>query len=276
MPLRLMSKNLLLTLVAGTLLFSSCDKDRDDDVPGKGPVPEKKIAKLYQDPQNFIEFTYNAEGKLSKIKVAEEDLGSDIETLDVFYGANKRISNINTGDGLRINYMYENDKLERTETKDMLGNILTMGSYFYEAGNLTDYGLFGPFPLDDGQVGVSFKRVQESKYSYNSDKSIRTIITNIRNPLTNRMEFAGRRVYEKYDSKINPLRNLGDFAYGFFQELNPSNILKEVAYDENGAVEETVERTFTYDEHGYPLTCVEKTTEAGSAPVTKTLTFTYK
>ena len=241
MPLRLLSRKLFFTLLAGIVALSSCKKYNDNDGPGKGPVPEKKIAKLYQDPQNFIEFFYNAEGKLSKIKIAEEDLGSDVQTLDVFYGDNKRIANIYTQDGLRINYRYENDKLERTETQDSQGQIITMGSYFYENGNLTDYGLFGPFPLDDGQEGISYKRVQESKYSYNNDKSIRTITTNLRNPLTNRMEYAGRRVYERYDSKINPLKHLADFSYGFFQELNPSNILNEVAYDDKGTVQETVE-----------------------------------
>jgi hypothetical protein len=276
MPPRLFSKKIFVALLAGIVLLSSCKKDKDDEGPGKGPVPEKKIVKLYQDPQNYIEFSYTPEGRLSKLKLAEEDLGSNVQTLDVFYGENKRIANIYTQDGLRINYRYENDKLERTETQDSQGNILTMGSFFYENGNLTDYGLFGPFPLEDGQEGVSFKRVQESKYSYNNDKSIRTTTTNLRNPLTNRVEFAGRRVYEKYDSKINPLKSLGDFSYGFFQELNPSNILKEVAFDEKGAVQETVERTFTYDDFGYPLTCVEKTTETGKGTVTKTLTFTYK
>lgn len=276
MPRRLFTRKLFVTVLAGIVLLSSCKKDNDSDGSGKGPVPERKISKLYQDPQNFIEFNYNSDGKLAKIKLAEEDLGNEVQTLEVFYGDNKRIANIYTMDGLRINYRYENDKLERTETVDSRGQIVTMGSYFYENGNLTDYGMFGPFPLDDGQVGTSFKRVQESKYSYNSDKSIRTITTNLRNPFTNRMEFAGRRSYEKYDSKINPLKHLADFSYGFFQELNPSNILKEVAYDETGALLETIERTFTYDEYGYPLTCVEKTTEAGKGPVTKTLTFTYK
>ena len=127
MPLRLLSRKLFFTLLAGILALSSCRKTRDNDGPGKGPVPEKKITKLYQDPQNFIEFFYNAEGKLSKIKIAEEDLGSDVETLDVFYGDNKRIANIYTQDGLRINYRYENDKLERTETQDSQGQYTHNG-----------------------------------------------------------------------------------------------------------------------------------------------------
>src|SRR5688572_18813216 len=103
MALRLLPGKLLFTLLAGILAFSSCRRYNDNDEPGKGPIPEKKITRLYQDPQNFIEFFYNAEGKLSKIKIAEEDLGSDAETLDVFYGDNKRIANIYTQDGLRIN-----------------------------------------------------------------------------------------------------------------------------------------------------------------------------
>lgn len=274
MPLRLFSKNFFVTLLAGLVILSSCKKDKDDDRPG-GKTPERKIAKLYQDPHNYIEFFYNTEGKLSKLKLAEEENVTDVQTLEVFYGDNKRISNIFSQDGLRINYKYENDKLIATEMKDPSGNVVTSGSYFYENGNLVDYGFFLPFPLDDGQQGISYKRVRESKYTYNNDKSIRTITTNMRNPLTNRMEFAGRRTYESYDGKINPLKYLADFSYGFFQELNPSNIVKEVAYDDKGVVEETIERTYTYDSHGYPLTCVEKTTEAGKSPVTKTLTFTY-
>lgn len=274
MPLRLLSRKLFVTLLAGIVLFSSCKKDKDENKPG-GNIPERKIAKLYQDPQNFIEFFYNAEGKLSKIKLAEEESTTGVQTLEVFYGDNKRIAHIFTQDGLRINYKYENDRLIATEMKDPSGFIITSGSYFYENGNLTNYGSFLPFPLDDGQQGISYKRVRESKYTYNPDKSIRAITTSMRNPITNRMEPAGRRTYDKYDGKINPLKNLADFSYGFFQELNPSNILKEVAYDDEDEIEETIERTFTYDSNGYPLTCVEKTTAAGSAPVTKTLTFTY-
>jgi len=274
MPFRLLSRTTFLSMLAAILLFSSCKKDKDDD--GPGHVPDRKIAKLYQDPQNFIEFFYNADGSLSKIKLAEEETGTDVQTLEFFYGDKKRIAHIFAQNGYRINYRYENDRLIATETTDGTGYILTSGSYFYENGNLTDYGTFMPFPLDGDPDGVSYKRVSESKYSYNQDRTIKTIVTNLRNPFTNRMENAGRRNYEKYDNKINPLKSLPDFSYGFFQELNPSNIVKETAYDANGVLEETVERSFTYDEHGYPLTCVEKTTEAGKAPVTKTMTFTYK
>jgi len=274
MPLRLLSRKMFLAMLTGFVLLTSCKKDNDHNVPGN--VPNRKIAKLYQDPQNYIEFTYNTDGSLSKIKLAEEETGNDVQTLEFFYGDNKRIANIFSEQGYRINYRYENDRLIATDTKDATGQTITSGSYFYENGNLTDFGYFMPFPLPNDPNGILYKRVRESKYTYNADRSIKVITTNIRNPFTDKLESAGRRAYEKYDNKINPLKSLPDFSYGFFQELNPSNVLKEVAYDADGSVEETVERSFTYDEYGYPLTCVEKTTEAGKAPVTKTLTFTYK
>jgi hypothetical protein len=275
MSLRLTRNQFLHTLLAAIVLLSSCSKN-DDHHAGNDPIPQKKISRLYQDPNNFLEFIYNPDGTLGKVRLAEEDLGNEIRTLDVSYGDNKRIANIYLGDGTHIHYRYENGKLIATETKDANGYIQTSGSYYYENGNLVDYGSFLPFPLDDGQSGVSYKRVQESRYSYNSDKTINTITTNLRNPFTNKMELSGRRRYEKYDNKINPMKFLPDFSYGFFQELNPSNIVKEIAYDAEGVVTETIDRTYTYDSHGYPLTCTEKTTEPGKTPVTKTLTFSYR
>jgi hypothetical protein len=274
MPRRLTRRNLLLTLLAAFLFLSSCRKDRNDNE-GKDPTPQKKIAKLYQDPANFIEFIYNSDGSLGKLKLAQEDLGSDVRTFEVYYGDNKRIANIFIGGGNRIHYRYENDRLIATETQTSTGQIITSGSFYYENGNLVDYGSFLPFPLDDGQQGISYKRVEEYKYTYNANKTIRSIVANMRNPLTKKMEFAGRRNYELYDNKINPLKFLPDFSYGFFHELNPSNIVKEVVFNDEDSLQETIERTYTYDNHGYPLTCIEKTTEPGKPAETKTLTFTY-
>lgn len=262
MPRRLNRRTFILTLLSTVLFLSGCRKDKHDNE-GKGPVPEKKIAKLYQDPKNFIEFIYNGDGTLGKIKLAEEDLGNDVKTFEIYYGENKRIANIFIGDGNRIHYRYENDRLVATETQTANGHILSSGSYYYENGNLVDYGAFLPFPLEDGQQGTWYKRVEEYKYTYNANKTIKAIVANMRNPLTGRLEFAGRRTYEKYDHKINPLKFLPDFSYGFFQELNPSNVVKELVYGQDEALLETIERSYTYDNYGYPLTCVEKTTESG-------------
>jgi len=273
MPFRLITTKMFIAAFSAIVLFASCKKDKDND--GPAPVPEKKITAVRQDQDNYLEFVYAADGTLTRVKFAEEETPG-VQTMDITYGTNKRIKSILLNDGFVVEYIYENDRLAQTQTLSGTGHIVTSGAYFYQNGNLVDYGQFLPFPLEDGSDGILYKRVNESTYVYNSDRSIRSITNRMRNPITDKMEPAGKRIYDAYDGKINPLRSLGDFAYGFLQELNPSNITKETAYDETGAIEEVIERTYTYDNHGYPLTCVEKSTVPGENPVIKTLTFTYK
>ncbi len=273
MPFGLITRKMFFVTLSAVVLFSSCKKDKHDD--GPVPVPEKKIAAVRIDQNNYLELTYGADGKLSRVKFAEEETPG-VQIMDITYGTNKRIKSILLNDGIEVEYIYENGRLAQTQTLAQTGHIITSGAYYYENGNLVDYGQFLPYPLEDGSEGVLYKRVNDSKYVYNSDRSIRSITNTFRNPITDKMDPAGKRIYDTYDGKINPLKALDDFAYGFLQELNPSNVTKETVYDENGVIEEVIERTYTYDSYGYPLTCSEKSTPTGGNAVIKTLRFTYK
>ncbi len=273
MPSRLLTTKMFLAAFSALLLFSSCKKDKNNH--GSDPVLEKRIASVRQDASNYLEFTYAPDGTLSRVKFAEEETPG-VQTMDITYGTNDRIKTIYLNDGYKVDYIYEDGQLTQTQTTDATGYIITSGAYYYENGKLVDYGQFAPYPMEDGNEGVLYKRVSESKYVYNNDKSIRSIATKIRNPVTDKLEAAGSRIYNSYDGKINPLKSLSDFAYGFMQELNPSNITKETVYDAAGTIEKVIERTYTYDQHGYPIACVEKSTVTGQAPVIKNLTFTYQ
>ncbi len=273
MPFRLFNTKMILAAMAALIMFSSCKKDKDND-----PVPfvEKKIAKVYQDPNNFIEFIYGTDGTLSQVKFAEEETPGGVQTMNISYGPNKKISSILLNDEYRIEYLYENGLLAQTHTKDEKGHIVMSDAYHFVNGQLKHHGQFLPFPLEDGNVGIWYKIVNESKFNYNNNNTVRSVDNLMRNPITDKMEPSGSILYNSYDGKINPLKSLGEFSYAFFQQLNPSNITRETTYDAAGAVEKVVERTYTYDNHGYPLTCMEKTTETGQPAESKTLTFSYK
>ncbi len=130
------------------------------------------------------------------------------------------------------------------------------------------------YPTEDGE-GFENRKMNETTYEYSADGNVKKIKMKQLNILTNELEDMGYHIYDAYDNKVNPLKHLKDFSYGFFQEFNSANVLKETAYDKNGNILEKTERTYTYDQGGYPLTCVEKRTETGKPDVTENTKFTY-
>ena len=90
----------------------------------------------------------------------------------------------------------------------------------------------------------------------------------ILNPLTNQLEISEKRTYEQYDTKTNPLAQLGEFSKVFFMDMSARNPLVEKSYDENGLLSETVTHEYTYDSAGYPVQVKSTTTPStGSASV---------
>ena len=265
-----------MTLMTGTVLFlGACKKDKDNNNPD--PVVTKKITKVEQDANNYLTFSYNPNGSLKTVVLATNEEGIPVvQTMNLAYGDNKKISDI-TIDGAEhhIAYIYENGVLSKTEVRDDKNYILRSGSFYYENGRLMNYGEFQPFPLEDGSEGILYKRVSETKYTYTTDGNIRTITTNLRNPLTDQLEKAGSHTYEGYDGKKNPLAVFPELSLGLFQEVNKSNLLIEKRFDETGKLTETITRTYTYDSNGYPLTSIEKTVENGQT-TTKNFKFTYQ
>lgn len=268
---------LALTLMTGTVLFfGACKKDKDNNSK-PDPIVTKKITRVEQDANNYLDFSYNTDGTLKKVVIATNEDGDPfVKAMNLSYGDNKKISKI-TIDGAEhhIAYIYEDGKLTKTEVRDDKNFVLSSGSFYYENGRLMNYGEFQPFPFEDGSDGINYKRVMEVKYTYTNDGNIQTLTTNLRNPLTDQLEKAGSHVYENFDGKKNPMSAFPELALGLYQENNKSNLLNEKHFDEKGKLTETITRTYTYDSNGYPLTSTEKTVENGQT-TTKNFKFTYQ
>lgn len=267
------SKRMLVAITGLIVMLSACKKDKADD---PVPAPAKKLVRVEENASNYLNFEYNSDGTLKKVVLAQdEEDGPSVKMLTIAYGENKKISRIDSEEGIHIDYRYEAGNLISTEIKDAQNQTISSGSYAYENGRLVNFGEFYPFPAEDGSGVVTYKRMKEMKYTYHADGNIRTLTTNLRNPFTDQLEKAGSRVYDSYDGKKNPIASQKEFSLGFFQEFNAANILNEKVFDENGTVEETIERTYTYDANGFPLTSVEKTTPSGQTSQIKNYKFIY-
>ena len=268
------SKRMLVAVTGLIVLLSACKKDKADDNPA--PAPAKKLVRVEENANSYLNFEYNSDGTLKKVVVAlDEEDGPSVKVLTLAYGENKKISRIDTEEGFHINYRYEDGNLMSTEVKDAQNQTISASAFAYENGRLVNFGEFYPFPAEDGSDIITHKRVREMKYTYHADGNIRTVTTSLLNPLTDQLEKAGSRVYDSYDGKKNPIASQKEFSLGFFQEFSSANIINEKVFDGDGAMEETIERTYTYDANGFPLTSVEKTTPAGQPAQTKNFKFIY-
>ena len=99
---------LALTLMTGTVLFfSACKKDKDSNT---GPVVTKKIARVEQDANNYLNFSYNSDGTLKQVTIATTEEGTpfvkamNLNWLDNFKlrGSWGQLGNQNVG-----NYPYQ-------------------------------------------------------------------------------------------------------------------------------------------------------------------------
>lgn len=212
------SKRMLVAITGLIVLLSACKKDKADK---PAQEPAKKLVRVEENANNYLNFEYNSDGSLKKVVVAQDEDGPSVKSLTLAYGENKKISRIDTEEGVHIDYRYENGNLVSTEIKDAQNQTISSTAFAYENGRLVNFGEFYPFPAEDGSGVITYKRMREMKYTYHADGNIRTITTNLRNPFTDQLEKAGSREYVSYDGKKNPIASQKNFPSASSRNLVP-------------------------------------------------------
>lgn len=252
-------------LLASILFFTSCKKDKSEEIPSGSQQKLEKIS--FGD--EFLSFVYNTDGTL-KQAVVKDDLasGGAPVTYNILYDAQKRMSEVNTSEGEKLVPVYVNNKLEKVEVKDNTNTVIGRTDYVYNGNQVTSAtvrtSLFGP--LAD---------LMKFEFTYSATGNLTRTNLFIANPVTQLLAPAGHVEYE-HDNKENPLTPVSEFLKLVWFIPSKNNISKEVHKDENLVLEETMEYTYTYNSRNLPQAGIAKRTVPGSPVENLTLQVMYK
>jgi uncharacterized Fe-S cluster-containing radical SAM superfamily enzyme len=118
-------------------LFSSCN-DREN--PGPEAAAGPKLKKVSYTQNDFQEFTYNANGQLSKYRsqwnFVEDDEGQLKNFIvDFHYDNGKKLKELTFGTGGPVKYVYEGNVLRKTEEYDHKGRLVITHHYTFGSNN---------------------------------------------------------------------------------------------------------------------------------------------
>lgn len=256
----LFGKQVFAIAALSSMVIMSCSKD--DSNPGPGSTPTKKLVKIEEDDNSTTTFTYNTDGSFQKITTADAD--GEGNTMTFGYAASK-LSTITNSDGSKISYTYQGDNITRADIVDGANNQVSNSQFAYQNGKVTSVTMNVNI-AEDGDP--EFVEYMKTAFTYYGNGDTKDMTISILNPLTNQLEISEKRTYEQYDTKTNPLAQLGEFSKVFFMDMSARNPLVEKSYDENGLLSETVTHEYTYDSAGYPVQVKSTTTPStGSASV---------
>ena len=256
----LFGKQVFAIAALSSMVIMSCSKD--DSNPGPGSTPTKKLVKIEEDDNSTTTFTYNTDGSFQKITTADAD--GEGNTMTFGYAASK-LSTITNSDGSKISYTYHGDNITRADIVDGANNQVSNSQFAYQNGKVTSVTMNVNI-AEDGDP--EFVEYMKTAFTYYGNGDTKDMTISILNPLTNQLEISEKRTYEQYDTKTNPLAQLGEFSKVFFMDMSARNPLVEKSYDENGLLSETVTHEYTYDSAGYPVQVKSTTTPStGSASV---------
>ena len=274
-------RRLVVTLLSLVLLsITACKKDKDPHSPIP-PSKKQKLVKIQESPDDYTSFDYNTDGTLQKMTVSNRfDNGLIVYSLTLKYGADKKIDQAVYNNGNTIKFFYENGLLTKTALADEKGVLINIQTYIYDyKKRLTTFTVFGPFPLDDGAPGTSYKPVLKTEYTYFNvnDSLVHEAVVYKRNPATKQMDKWTIVRSDSYDDKKNPLAELGDFSLALFQEVSKRNVTSGGIYDADYILEEYTENDYTYREDGYPSANVQKSWDSrGTIPTILNIIYTYQ
>jgi hypothetical protein len=274
-------RRLLVALLGFVLLSTTaCKKDKDPHTPVP-PAKQKKLVKIQESPDDYTSFDYNTDGTLQKMTVSNRfESGLIVYSLTLQYGADKKIDQAVYNNGNKLKFFYENGLLTKTELADDKGVLLNVYTFIYDyKKRLTTYTVFGPFPLDDGAPGTSYKPVLKTEYAYFNvnDSLVHEAVTYKRNPVTKQMDKWLIVRADSYDDKKNPLAELGDLSLALFQEVSKRNVTSGGIYDADYILKEYTENDYTYRGDGYPSANVQKSLDPrGTIPTILNITYTYQ
>lgn len=256
--------------LAGFALFATvgCSKDDNNNPnPGPGPVPTKKLVKI-EEGSSTTTLSYNADGTFQKITTDEDGEGNTM----TFGYANSKLATITNSDGSKISYVYENNKIVKAEIIDEANHPVSYNEFAYANGKVASVTVKMNIS-EEGEPQYMTWMKTEFTYYTNGDTKDMTIY--MFDPMSNQLEKTQRRSFEQYDSKTNPLSQMGEFSNVFLMDMSARNPLLEKAFDGDGQLVETVANEYTYDAQGYPVQVKVTTTPANGTPEISTIKYFY-
>jgi YD repeat-containing protein len=263
----LFSKQVFAIAALSSMVVMSCSKN--DSTPGPGSTPSKKLVKIEEDDNSTTTFSYNNDGTFQKITTADAD--GDGNTMTFAYTGSK-LSTITNADGSKISYTYQGDKISKADILDDANNHVSYNEFTYQDGKVSSVTMYANV-AEEGDP--EFIEYMKTIFTYYGNGDTKDMSISIINPLTNEMELAEKRTYEQYDTKTNPLAQLGEFSRVFLMDMSARNPLVEKSFNGDGILTETVTHEYTYDAAGYPLQVKSTTTPSTGSATVATLKYFY-
>ena len=255
----LFSKQAMLIAALSSTIVMSCSKN--DSNSGPVPTPTKKLVKIEEDDNSTTTFAYNSDGTFQKITTADAD--GEGNTMNFAYSSGK-LSTITNSDGSKISYVYQSDKIVKAEIFDAANEKISYNEFAYQDGKVSSVTMH---VRNDAEGSTDYVQYLKTAFTYYANSDTKDMSVSILNPLTNQLELSEKRTYEQYDTKTNPLAQLGEFSKVFLMDMSARNPLLEKAFNANGQLTETVTYEYTYDASGYPVQ-VKSTTTPITGPAT--------
>lgn len=263
----LFGKQVFAIAALSSMVVMSCSKN--DSIPGPGPTPSKKLVKIEEDDNSTTTFSYNNDGTFQKITTSDAD--GDGNTMSFAYTGSK-LSTITNADGSKISYTYQGDKISKADILDDANNQVSYNEFTYQDGKVSSVTMYANV-AEEGDP--EFIEYMKTAFTYYGNGDTKDMSISIINPLTNEMELAEKRTYEQYDTKTNPLAQLGEFSRVFLMDMSARNPLVEKSFNGDGILTETVTHEYTYDAAGYPLQVKSTTTPSTGSASVATLKYFY-
>lgn len=259
-------KRLATIVPALALLLSACQKESSDS---PTPTPAGSRIEKVALGDEFIQFSYNANGSLRQAVVKDEIAsGGETVTFSLSYNAQQKISQVETSDGRRLIPVYVNGLVEKVEIRDAGNGLDGYTEYEYLNGRLKSATLVY---LNGAEVRPWMKFI----FNYNAAGNV--VKTNLffNDFLNNQLVSIGSVDYE-YDNRPNPLAGLGDFLLFIWQVPSANNVKKETHIGDLNTIDEVLEYNYTYNSAGRPQSAQVTQRITGEAPRQLNLQFTYR
>jgi hypothetical protein len=251
--------------IAAAFFLTSCVKEGESINP-----LAKKLSKIEYDGGSYEAIDYNTDGTLSKITNHEAYVGGSDHTVFTFVYANGLIIEMNGSDGSKFKYTYNNRQVIKTEIFTAGGNQIGYYQYTYQENKVSKIESFIRMP------GTNIPTTPTSRFEneYYANGNLKKMTMYF--PVTGgNMKKTGEVVFSEYDEKFNTTIQFENNPFLPLENFAQNNPIKQTHFDANGAVDETVTITYTYDSNGNPLTRKTVSKATGQAETTENAVFHY-
>lgn len=248
------SKSLVVLVIFLSFFFMSCNKN--NVISPNDVSPQKQLAKIVQDSNNYIELSYKNDKLLEYKNINNSNLYISI-TLN-YNGNSKPQSEYYSSDSDNLVKYYYYDSLSSLDStvimlKDSTNSYKLDGhlSYYYNNQNQL---------LKVKQYNVENNLLFTTEYSYDAVGNIIEV------------HVFGLNGYDElttmeYDNKINPWHSLKDYFHYDISFSNNNLKSATTTYANNPLQNTQTEYSYTYGSNGYPLTCKIETTVGGNKSI---------